>query len=86
MKSTPAKRLLLSAAIVAVVAGSMIAIVSASQPVSFAWVARAPLSGEIFDPNSAHLVSPTTVLGLVIAVVGLVAGAFWAGLTVGRRR
>jgi heme/copper-type cytochrome/quinol oxidase subunit 1 len=79
------KRVLLAAAVLAVVAGSVIAVVSASQPLSFGWVAYAPLSGAVFDPNRAHIVAPLTVLGLAIAVLGLCAGAFWAGLTVGAR-
>ena len=63
----------------------MIALISASQPLSFGWVAYAPLSGDMFDPNRAHIIAPMTALGLVIAVLGLLAGAFWAGLLVGSR-
>jgi heme/copper-type cytochrome/quinol oxidase subunit 1 len=86
MKSTPLMRVLLTVAIVAVAVGSVIAVVSAAQPISFGWLAYAPLSGEMFNPNRAHIVTTTTVLGLTTAAVGLMVGAFWAGLVVGRRR
>jgi len=39
----------------------------------------------MFRPGAVQLVAPMTALGLVIAVLGLLAGAFWAGLTVGAR-
>ncbi|MDN4641357.1 hypothetical protein QCD70_13955 [Agreia sp. PsM10] len=85
MTSTTLKRLLLAIAVVAVVAGSVIAVISASQPLSFGWVAYAPLSGDMFRPGAVQVVAPMTALGLVIAVLGLLAGAFWAGLAVGAR-
>lgn len=85
MRSTHLSRALLVIAVLAVVAGLVIAAISASQPFSYGWVAQAPLSGDVFDPNRARIVAPTTVLGLVIAVLGLLAGAFWAGLAVGAR-
>jgi heme/copper-type cytochrome/quinol oxidase subunit 1 len=85
MTLTHLTRVLLAVAIVAVAAGTVIAIVSASHPISFGWVAYAPLSGKVFNPNSAHVVATTTVLGLATAAAGLILGAFWAGLKVGRR-
>ena len=85
MTSSTPKRLLLAIAVVAVVVGAVIAVVSASQPLSFGWVAYAPLSGDMFRPGAVQLVAPMTALGLVIAVLGLLAGAFWAGLVVGAR-
>jgi heme/copper-type cytochrome/quinol oxidase subunit 1 len=85
MTSMHLSRALLVIAVVAVVAGLMVAAISASQPFSYGWVAQAPLSGDVFDPDRARVVAPTTVLGLVIAVLGLLAGAFWAGLAVGAR-
>jgi heme/copper-type cytochrome/quinol oxidase subunit 1 len=85
MRSTHLSRALLVIAVLAVVAGLVIAAISASQPFSYGWVAQAPLSGDVFDPDRARIVAPTTVLGLVIAVLGLLAGAFWAGLVVGAR-
>jgi heme/copper-type cytochrome/quinol oxidase subunit 1 len=86
MKPTTRTRILLIVAIIAVATGSVIAVVSAAQPISFGWVAYAPLSGEVFNPNRAHIVTTTTVLGLALAALGLIVGAFWAGLMVGRRR
>ena len=86
MKFASVKRLLLIVAILAVVAGSAGAAYFAAQPISFAWVAYAPLSGEIFNPNSTNLVAAPTMYALAVVALGLVAGAFWAGLTVGERR
>ncbi|SMG16205.1 hypothetical protein [Agreia pratensis] len=86
MKFASVKRLLLVAAIVAVVAGAAGAVYFAAQPMSFAWVAYAPLSGEVFNPNSTHLVSAPTMYALAVVALGLVVAAFWAGLTVGERR
>ena len=86
MKFASLKRLLLVLAIIAVVAGSVAAVYFAAQPISFAWVAYAPLSGEVFNPNSTHLVAAPTMYALAVVALGLVAGAFWAGLTVGERR
>ena len=85
MTSPTLKRLLLAIAVVAVVVGVVIAVISASQPLSFGWVAYAPLSGDMFRPGAVQVVAPMTALGLVIAMLGLLAGAFWAGLTVGAR-
>lgn len=81
-----AKRILLIIAVVAAVAGLIIAVISAAQPISFAWVAKAPLSGDVFRPGSATIVSGSTILGCAIMMVGLLGVAFWAGLTVGLRR
>ena len=85
MTSATLKRLLLAIAVVAVVVGAVIAVISASQPLSFGWVAYAPLSGDMFRPGAVQIVAPMTALGLVIAMLGLLAAAFWAGLTVGAR-
>lgn len=86
MKPIPVTRVLLIAALVVVAVGLMVAIVSASQPTTFGWFAYAPLSGEVFSPNGAPFLTSNTALGLAIAAVGLMIGAFWAGLTVGQRR
>ncbi|KJC63674.1 hypothetical protein [Agreia bicolorata] len=80
------KRILLVAAIVAVVVGSVAAVVSAAQPMSFAWIAYAPLSREVFNPNSTHLIAAPTIYALTVVALGLIAAAFWAGLVVGERR
>lgn len=80
------KRLLLIVAIVAVAIGSVGAVYFAAQPMSFAWVAYAPLSGEVFNPNSTHLFSAPTMYALAVVALGLIAVAFWAGLVVGERR
>ncbi|MBF4633020.1 hypothetical protein ITJ38_01230 [Agreia pratensis] len=80
------KRILLIVAIAAVVGGVATALLSASQPTSYGWFAYAPLSGETFSPNIAFAMSPQTAVALVVAVFGLVAAAFWAGLTVAERR
>lgn len=86
MTFSTTKRFLLAVAVLVVVAGLVIAIISDAQPISFGWVAYAPLSGDVFDPNNARLVSGSTATGLVIMTIGLLAVAFWAGLTVGARR
>lgn len=86
MKFASVKRLLLVAAIVAVLVGSVGAMYFAAQPISFAWVARGPLSGEVFNPNSSHLIAAPTMYALAVVALGLMAAAFWAGLTLGERR
>jgi hypothetical protein len=80
------KRLLLVVAVLAVIGGSVIAAIAASQPTSFAWIAGASMLGEMFTFNSPVIVAPMTRLGFAIVTLGLLAAAFWAGLIVGQRR
>ncbi|KQR24012.1 hypothetical protein ASF79_01880 [Agreia sp. Leaf335] len=80
------KRLLLVVAIVAVLVGSVAAVFLAAQPVSFGWFAYSPLSGDVFTPDGVHMVTNPIIYAVVILVFGLLAAAFWAGLTVGERR
>ncbi len=53
---------------------------------SFGWFAYAPLSNGPFSGSGMAFVTQGTQIGLAIAVVGLLALAFWAGHTLGRRR
>ncbi|SKA82140.1 hypothetical protein SAMN06295879_0437 [Agreia bicolorata] len=80
------KRILLVAAIVAVVVGSVFAVLSAAQTRTIGWFAYAPLSGQVFNPGGEQFVSVPTLIGLTIVALGLMAGAFLAGLVVGERR
>jgi hypothetical protein len=69
-----------------VIAGVGTTIVGSSQPVSFGWFAYAPLSNESFSASGVAFLGPMTQTGYLIAVVGLLVLAFWAGNRVGRRR
>jgi heme/copper-type cytochrome/quinol oxidase subunit 1 len=65
-------------------AALVVGIVLLSQPAtpSFGWTAYAPLSHTTYAPS---LVNGTSVLGAVLAAVGLVLVAGWVGFIVGRR-
>ena len=86
MKFASVKRLLLVAAIVAVLVGSVVVVFLTAQPVSFGWFAYAPLSGDVFTPDGVHMVTNPMIYALAVVVLGLMAAAFWAGLTLGERR
>jgi len=78
-------RVLLVAAVVAVVAGVVVVAVGLAQPASSQWFAYAPLSGETVRFTGAHLLSNTTLVGAGVLVAGLVALAFALGVRAGRR-
>ena len=68
-----------------VVAGVVTALIGSTQPLEFGWVAYAPLANNPFSTSGAALVGPMTQNGYLIAVVGLLLLAFWAGHRLGRR-
>ncbi|MBO1268646.1 hypothetical protein [Arthrobacter cavernae] len=70
--------------LVAVVAGCVFAWNSATSNVG--WFAYAPLSNETFTVNGGAFVSQGTQTGLIVAVLGLLVLAFWAGHRIGRQR
>lgn len=84
----PSKRAKLAASVVpwmgvvAVLAGCLIAYLNRDFT---GWFAYAPLSNQPFTANGAAFIPQGTQLGLALAVVGLLALAFSAGLVVGRR-
>ncbi|MCC9146205.1 MULTISPECIES: hypothetical protein [unclassified Arthrobacter] len=83
------KRLLVGAAVpvtagALVVAGVVLA-VTAPRPDSFGWFAYSPLQDGSQGPGNPMLVTGTMRLGYLLAVLGLVVAAFWAGLRIGRR-
>lgn len=64
----------------AVVTGGMVtAQIGRSEQFSFGWFAYAPLSNETFSSESLLILGPLTQAGYVIAAVGLLVLAFWAG-------
>ncbi|MGW9414715.1 hypothetical protein [Arthrobacter cupressi] len=70
----------------AVIAGVVTALAGRSEPASFGWFAYAPLSNETFSPAGIAFLGPITQTGYVIAAVGLLLLAFWAGRRLGQWR
>ena len=85
--NTP-KRVKVRAAVVplagfaAMLAGGLIAFLNRDY---VGWFAYAPLSNTPFSGNGIAFITQGTQVGLVIAVVGLLLLAFWAGYRTGRR-
>ena len=85
--NTP-KRVKVRAAVVplagfaAVLGGGLIAFLNRDY---VGWFAYAPLSNTPFSGNGIAFITQGTQVGLVIAVVGLLLLAFWAGHRIGRR-
>ncbi|OFI37508.1 hypothetical protein BIU82_08545 [Arthrobacter sp. SW1] len=64
----------------AVVSGGLVtAQIGRSERFSFGWFAYAPLSNETFSSQSLLILGPVTKAGYLIAAVGLLVLAFWAG-------
>ncbi|MDO9396427.1 MAG: hypothetical protein Q7T71_07780 [Herbiconiux sp.] len=78
-------RVLLVVAVAVAVAGLVTVLLGASTSVSFGWFAYAPLSGTTFTPEGIHVVTTAQIVGFAVLGAGLVALAFWLGLTLGRR-
>ncbi|MDI2034662.1 hypothetical protein [Paenarthrobacter nitroguajacolicus] len=70
--------------LIAVIVGLIVAWKGKDEPTG--WFAYAPLSNTVFPPSGGSFISQGTQLGLLLAVLGLLVLAFWAGLTIGRRR
>ncbi|WP_245413269.1 hypothetical protein [Arthrobacter celericrescens] len=66
----------------AVIAGMVTAVIGANQPLDFGFVAPAP---DFFNLAGAAILGPLTQAGYVIALVGLLVLAMWAGLRRGAR-
>ena len=81
-------RILLPAGALAVIGGA-VTIVVATPPASsasFGWFAYAPLSGAVFAPEAAAVVSTASIVGAGVVALGLAAVAFWGGYRLGVRR
>ncbi|UVJ38896.1 hypothetical protein [Arthrobacter sp. CJ23] len=68
----------------AVLAGCVFAWNSATSDIG--WFAYAPLSNKIVTGNGTIFVSQGTQIGIVVAALGLLLLAFWAGYRIGRQR
>ncbi|MFJ4210405.1 hypothetical protein ACIPY2_18275 [Paenarthrobacter sp. NPDC089675] len=70
--------------LIAVIVGLIVA--WSNRDAGFGWFAYAPLSNASFSGNGVAMISQGTQIGLLVAIVGLLVLAFWAGLAIGRRR
>ncbi|MCQ2001852.1 hypothetical protein [Arthrobacter zhaoxinii] len=82
---------LLAAVAVPVIAAALIVTgivlaVATPGPKSFGWFAYGPLPEGTGGLGSPILVTGTMQLGFLLAVLGLLTAAFWAGLRIGRSR
>jgi len=83
----PIRMILIPLAAVAVVIAGVVAIViAAPQSASFGWFAYAPLSGTVFNPDGAMVVSWGAIAGAAAVALGLAGLAFWAGFTIATSR
>lgn len=81
MHSPRSKLIAWVAAILVVMAGLIVTAIGMATPVSFGWFAYQPLSGASFAFEDAGIfVSRMTVIGAVIAALGLMCIAFLAGV------
>ena len=66
--------------------GTALFAITSRMPVSFGFVAYAPLTGSLFGPDGFIVLTTPAIIAAVIAVVGAVGVAGSAGFAIGRSR
>jgi heme/copper-type cytochrome/quinol oxidase subunit 1 len=66
--------------------GAVVLIIGLLTPATFGWFAYQPLAEATFVPGGGVFLSHTTIVGLVVLMIGLLSVAFLAGWRAARGR